>query len=100
MPTAQELMDGPYLGVGMRRARRPGVKCTDPLPRGHAAPIGSGPEGETCGSCDYVVRGDASRTYFKCSLMREIWTGGRATDVRAGDGACRRWHPQPEGKRP
>jgi hypothetical protein len=66
-------------------------KRTSPVPRGHAAPIGTGPAGETCGSCRHMARRDLSKTYLKCALMRAVWTGGGATDVRAGDAACRRW---------
>lgn len=59
--------------------------------RGHAAPPGTGPEGETCGSCVHLVRRQMAKTYFKCGLERARWTGGGGTDVRAKDAACRRW---------
>ncbi len=59
---------------------------------GHAAPPGTGPEGETCGSCAHLVRiGQGRRAYFKCELMRHIWTGGYGTDIRCMDLACQRW---------
>jgi hypothetical protein len=53
----------------------------------HAAPPGSGPDGETCGSCANLVRKRMSKTYLKCSLMESKWTGGAGTDVRAKDPA-------------
>ena len=58
---------------------------------GHAAVPGTGPKGETCGSCVHLYRREMSKTYLKCFLMRAYWTGGEGTDVRAGDAACRRW---------
>lgn len=59
--------------------------------RGHAAPSGSGPDDQTCGSCRHLWRGQMSKTFFKCSLMRPHWTGGYGTDVRCKDAACRLW---------
>lgn len=58
---------------------------------GHAAMPGSGPTGETCGSCENFVRKQMAGTYLKCGLMQAYWTGGYGTDVRARDAACRRW---------
>jgi hypothetical protein len=58
---------------------------------GHAAVPGSGPAGETCGSCENLVRKQMASTYLKCGLMEAYWTGGYGTDVRAKDAACRRW---------
>lgn len=58
---------------------------------GHAAMPGTGPEGETCGSCAHLYRNRQQKTYLKCALMRAYWTGGFGTDVRARDLACRRW---------
>lgn len=60
--------------------------------RGHAAQPGSGPEGETCGSCNHLVRKRRARTYFKCGLIR--WTSGPATDIRKRDPACEFWTPK------
>jgi len=66
-------------------------KRTTPLPRGHAAPPGSGPQGETCGSCEHIFRKSLSKTYIKCALARARWTGGGGTDIRVRDPACRLW---------
>lgn len=60
-------------------------------PKGYAALPGSGPAGETCGSCAHVVRRQMARTYLKCGLMRRGWTRGAASDVRAKAPACSRW---------
>lgn len=57
----------------------------------HAMPPGTGPEGETCGSCANLYRRQMANVYLKCSLTREHWTGGSGTDVRARDPACSKW---------
>jgi hypothetical protein len=63
------------------------------VPRGHAARPGTGPAGETCGTCRHLYRTqDTARPYRKCELNRAAWTGGPKTDVRASD-AARRRHP-------
>lgn len=60
---------------------------------GHAAKPGTGPAGETCGSCAHLFRNQQARTYLKCELMRHAWTGGAGSDVGARDPACREWKP-------
>ena len=64
---------------------------SSPKPAGHAALPGSGPAGESCRTCQHIVRRRMAGTYLKCGLMRRFWTGGGATDIRARDPACRRW---------
>lgn len=66
-------------------------KRMEPIPSGHAATKGTGPEGETCGSCRHIVRKRLAKTYIKCGKNREGWTGGRKSDVRAKDAACKFW---------
>lgn len=63
--------------------------------RGHAARPGTGPEGETCGSCAHYTLRRMSKTYRKCILMKAKWTGGAGTDIRAGDPACSKWDKAP-----
>lgn len=59
---------------------------------GHAAPVGSGPTGETCGTCAYyIVVSYHDKTYRKCGKMRASWTHGPGTDIRKKDAACRLW---------
>src|SRR3954466_7131362 len=60
----------------------------------HADVPGSGPKGESCGSCFHLYRRQMSRTYLKCELCRPHWTGGGGTDVKARDPACSKWAPQ------
>jgi hypothetical protein len=62
-----------------------------PKKTGHAWRPGTGPEGETCGSCKNLYRNVMAKTYLKCALMREHWTGGGGTDVKARDPACKFW---------
>lgn len=62
--------------------------------RGHVAPPGTGPEGETCKTCKHLYRREMAKTYLKCGLNQAAWTGGGATDVRASDPPCRRWEKE------
>ena len=67
-----------------------------PQPKGYAAPPGSGPAGETCGSCDHLARvRPGNRSFPKCGLMERGWTGGTASDVRVRSPACSRWTALP-----
>ena len=59
--------------------------------RGYAAFPGTGPEGETCKTCRHIYRNEMAKTYLKCGLMRSTWTGGAATDIKAGWPACSKW---------
>lgn len=69
-----------------RALTRKGLKKT-----GHAAPPGTGPVGETCGSCKHLYRKEMAKTYLKCELSQATWTGGGGTDIRARDLACSKW---------
>jgi hypothetical protein len=68
-------------------------KRKTPQPKGYAATPGTGPEGETCGSCRHLSRQQYAKIYLKCELMRHCWTGGPGSDIRAKTPACRRWEP-------
>lgn len=57
-------------------------------PRGYNQPPGTGPAGETCGTCAYIVGG---RRWHKCDLSRARWTHSRGTDVLVKAPACRKW---------
>lgn len=56
---------------------------------GFAAKPGTGPKGETCGSCVHIVRRFAP--YLKCALMQSHWTNGPGTDIKARSPACAKW---------
>jgi hypothetical protein len=68
------------------------LKRRDPEPKGYAALPGTGPDGETCGSCAHVAHFDR---WAKCRLVRGRWTGGRGSDVKVRSPACRRWEAPP-----
>lgn len=57
-------------------------------PRGYAYFPGTGPQGETCGSCEHITAG---RRWHKCGLARATWTSGRGTDVLVRSPACKYW---------
>jgi hypothetical protein len=60
--------------------------------RGYVAPPGTGPEGETCRSCQHSVkRGGTAGTFYKCALNRSKWTGGYGTDILLRSPACSKW---------
>lgn len=82
--------------IGVAKEKRTSTK-----PKGHAGIPGTGPKGETCKSCRHLARLEFAKTYLKCGLMRNRWTGGPGTDVRAKDPACWKWEaieksPQPQ----
>lgn len=58
---------------------------------GHAWLPGTGPAGETCKTCKHYYVKQMSKSYRKCGLMQEFWTGGPGTDIRASDPACKKW---------
>ena len=59
---------------------------------GHYAAPGSGPAGQTCGTCRHAKRIDlSSKSIYKCELARQCWTGGRGSDIRLKDAACGGW---------
>lgn len=67
------------------------------VPSGHPARPGSGPEGETCGTCRHSKRLSYTRGFYKCWLYRGAWTCSRRTDVLLRDPACRFWQPATKG---
>lgn len=68
-------------------------RARPPLKRqGWADKPGTGPIGETCGSCTYCGEYRFKQTYFKCTARPgEHWKGGRETDIRPMDPACSKW---------
>jgi hypothetical protein len=58
---------------------------------GYAAAPGSGPEGETCKTCQHYTHRSRAKNYRKCALMAHAWTGGPGTDILARAPACSRW---------
>ncbi len=59
-------------------------------PRGYADRPGTGPAGETCGTCRFSHRVGHGR-HPKCELTRAAWTHSRRTDILMRAPACRKW---------
>lgn len=91
----EERMDLVALAAGPMLTREQRAKLFDyhhPKKRGHAAPPGTGPEDETCGTCAFCRRiGTYSKVFFKCAKRSGKWTHGYATDIRKRDRACSEW---------
>lgn len=66
-----------------------------PKPSGYAAPPGTGPQGETCKTCQHIERISYAKTYLKCGKFA-AQTHGKKTDILASSPACRLWE-QPHG---
>ena len=62
-------------------------------PRGGADRPGTGPKGETCGSCKHIRKGEK---FAKCELTRRCWTHGPKTDIRVRWAACSKWEAKDE----
>jgi len=55
----------------------------------HPAKPGTGPAGETCGTCAHCCRTrPGGRNYYKCFLIKKNWTNGPGSDLRLKDLAC------------
>jgi len=60
--------------------------------KGYVRRPGSGPAGETCGSCVHCVRVQGGhKRYPKCKLAEGIWTHGPGSDIRTKSPACEMW---------
>jgi hypothetical protein len=63
-------------------------------PRGYADHPGTGPKGETCGSCKHHCVKSMGKQYHKCGLAQGKWTGGRGSDILVRAEACSRWEAE------
>ena len=61
------------------------------VPKGYAAPPGTGPKGETCRTCKFYARISYAKTYCKCAKVEGRWTNGPGTDILARAAACHYW---------
>jgi hypothetical protein len=60
----------------------------------HPDQPGTGPKGQTCGTCGHrVLIHYHNRAYNKCAVLRDQWTHGPGTDLRRKDEACSRFVP-------
>lgn len=69
-------------------------KVRHPVDRAHPYPPGSGPPGQTCGTCAKLCERRLAKTYFKCHVLIKFWTAGPGTDIRKKDPACMAWEPR------
>lgn len=67
-------------------------------PDAYPAPVGSGPRGKTCRSCEHLFRGKyGNAVASKCALMGAGGSGmlgGAATDISMNSPACRKYEPE------
>lgn len=61
------------------------------VPWGYFHIPGTGPKGETCGTCRHAVRFHQAKVWYKCGRNEVRWTGGRATDILIKTAACKYW---------
>ena len=64
---------------------------------GYFAMPGTGPKGETCGTCRHLAGVRHAKVYWKCGRNRGRWTGGPATDIRKRSPACHAWEKHDGG---
>jgi hypothetical protein len=57
-------------------------------PKGYAWSPGTGPEGETCGTCAFIER---YRKWAKCAKNSAKHTHGRGSDILVRAPACKFW---------
>lgn len=70
----------------------PPRKNKGPTAKGYAYFPGTGPDGETCGTCRHCFKKTyIARPSFKCLLMRGTWTRTRKTDILVRSKACKKW---------
>ncbi len=64
--------------------------------KGYARRPGSGPAGETCGSCIHAkgIKIRSGRVFYKCEIIKHRWTSGPGTDIRLKSPACEMWEPE------
>lgn len=66
---------------------------------GYPYPPGSGPEGETCATCEFKVKVPGGRrSYWKCLKFHSPrtehqWSGSISSDIRLKSPACKLWEP-------
>jgi len=86
----RDLFGNELTGADLRRGTKK-EKRRD-ISKGNAAPIGSGPKGETCKSCKHSYSQTWAKKYWKCDLVKP--TRGCGTDIRLKWAACSRWEKQ------
>ena len=66
--------------------------------RAYAGTPGRGPEGRTCKHCAHYCRVKYhNKIYRKCALLRNAWTHGPGTDIKASTPACQHFEAAAAG---
>jgi hypothetical protein len=94
LPTQGDVFGG--CSPPRNHARHPARRFKEEPAAGYAHLPGTGPAGETCGTCaNCRIRENPTHTarYYKCALMVAIWTHGRASDVLVTSPACSAHQP-------
>lgn len=76
----------------------PKEKPKNTVPKGYAWTPGTGPAGETCGTCKFHVILQYAGRYHKCQLAKARWTSGAGSDIRVRSPACYAWKPEENTK--
>ncbi len=65
---------------------------------GYIRQPGTGPDGETCGTCKHRIVRYYSKRYHKCGLFiaGKQNTHGVGSDIRVRSPACSKWEPDEE----
>jgi hypothetical protein len=59
---------------------------------GYAAKPGTGPNNETCKTCQHSVPlRPGAKTFYKCLLIKAGWTNSIKTDIKLKSPACSKW---------
>lgn len=64
--------------------------------RGYAADPGTGPDGETCGTCTHILRvknWSGRKHWAKCGHPRGYRSHSTASDIKVRAPACLHWGP-------
>lgn len=80
-------------------AQRKALYARVPTKKGHYARPGSGPDGETCGTCRHycTIETGSRKTFRKCQRTERSWTHGPGSDIRKKDPACLGWESRAAG---
>ena len=69
------------------------LKMSKRTDKRHPCSSGTGPKGETCGTCGHRVKVRYhGKAYNKCGVLKGYWTHGPGTDLKCKDEACSMWH--------
>ncbi len=77
----QKLIFGQPIPRGLKQSKK----------KGFAWVPGTGPTGQTCKTCRHSVGVRYSKIFYKCALVRKLWTNSYGTDILLKSPACKYW---------